>query len=577
MICSLHIHDIALIEDLTLAFGAGLHVMSGETGAGKSIVVDAVNFILGGRADRDLIRTGAEKGWVEAIFDAAEVPMVKNALEKQEVEWDGETVTVYRELNRNGRTLCRVCGVLTSLSFLREVCAFLMDVHGQHEHRFLMDSHYHLSCLDAFGGEAHQALCARVRADAESFLACHREYAHLVRDNEKKEGRLKEIRQSMAELKKAHLQDGEEERLQAEQEKLRHHARVTSALMSAYSALAQGDDGSVLNGLKTASRSLESITEVAPEFAALSARASSAFYELEDLSFELSSLMEKGIFDPKRAEQVDERLDLIRRLERKYMDTVPGILKRMQSMEQELDQYESMDDKLKEMAGEHRRLLNAYRSSSRSLSESRRALSAVFEDKIMGELRDLGMEKTIFQVCFAPEPARQKLPSPEGEDQVEFMISANPGEPLKPLSRVASGGELSRVMLALKSMEAERDGVGCMVFDEIDTGISGRIAQTVAEKMAGIARHRQVICVTHLPQIAAMADISFLVEKSSNGMNTHTHVRRLDPHQHVLEVARMLGGAEGSDRSAEEHAGHMIRSAGALKEQILRRASAAPD
>ncbi|MDO4484527.1 MAG: DNA repair protein RecN, partial [Clostridia bacterium] len=271
---------------------------------------------------------------------------------------------------------------------------------------------------------------------------------------------------------------------------------------------------------------------------------------------------------PAKMDQMEARLDLIRRLERKYGDTIPEVLAAQEKLQEEYDRYDSMDKEIEQMGQEHKRLLARYRQQARALSASRHQLAEVFEKTITGHLRDLGIEKTVFSVAFEEKTEKKQLmPQPKGDDTIAFMISPNPGEPLKPLYKIASGGELSRIMLAIKSMEAEQEGVGCMVFDEIDTGISGRMAQVVGEKMALIARHRQVICVTHLPQIAAMADHEYLVQKSVTDGRTSTAVTHLDEQQRIAEIARMLGGAGDNDTSAKTHAANMLRDAQAWKKQ----------
>lgn len=562
MILSMHMHNIALIEDLTLEFGAGLHVMTGETGAGKSIVVDAVNLALGGRADRELIRTGTDKAWVEAVFDAAGNDDVAALLESQEIEWDG-TVTLYREMTRTGRNLCRVCGMIMPVSFLREVAAHLMDVHGQHEGQFLMNPAYHLRFLDESGDVEHQRLLAQVSLAYAAFIDNHRRYARLVKENEQKQLRMESLRKSLEELRKAKLKAGEEEALKAEKERYRHAEKITAAVQTAYSAISAGQDAEpVLARVKAAVSALQGLSDMGEPYQTLAQRCESAYYELEEIGYDLSGILERGDFDPRRAEQVEARLDLIRRMERKYGETVAEVLENQTHMEEEYDRYTSMDGEVAQMGQEHKRLLAAYRTLARQLTESRKALAAVFEQHMMEQLRDLGMASTQFQVNFAPRPeGRQLMPQPTGDDTVEFLISPNPGEPLKPLSKIASGGELSRLMLAIKSLEAEKGGVGCMVFDEIDTGISGRMAQVVAEKMALIARSRQVLCVTHLPQIAAMAAHQLLVEKRVEGERTNTSVRLLSSEERIGEVARMLGGADGSQESARSHAAHMLEVA----------------
>jgi len=560
MILSMRMHNIALIEELTLEFGDGLHVMTGETGAGKSIVVDAVNLVLGGRADRDLIRTGTDKAWVEAVFDATGNADVAAWAQSQSIEDFDGTVTLYREITRTGRNLCRICGLVMPVSQLREVAALLMDVHGQHEGQFLMNSQYHLLFLDAAGGEDYQALLSRVDEAYQAFIANHRQYGRLVRENEKKQYRMESLKKSLEELKKARLKPGEEEQLTAEKERSRHAEKIASAVQTAHHAISASEDSeSVLSRVKEAADALRSLSGLGEPYASLAQRCESSYYELEEIGYELSDLAERGEFDPARAEQVEARLDLIRRLERKYGDTVPEILAAQEQMQEEYDNFASLDQQLATMGAEHKKLLSAYRALARELTAARHRLAEIFEMQMMQQLQDLGMGSTVFKVDFALRPEGKVLmPQSVGDDVIEFMISPNPGEPLKPLSKIASGGELSRLMLAIKSLEAENGGVGTMVFDEIDTGISGRMAQVVAEKMALIARSRQVICVTHLPQIAAMAAHQLLVEKRVEGERTNTSVRSLTYEERVGEVARMLGGADGSEDSARSHAAHML-------------------
>lgn len=563
MILSMRMHNIALIEDLTLEFGEGLHVMTGETGAGKSIVVDAVNLVLGGRADRDLIRTGTDRAWVEAVFDAGDSREVADWAAAQSLEEFDGIVTLYREITRTGRNLCRVCGIVMPVSQLREVAALLMDVHGQHDAQFLMNSQYHLLFLDAAGDESYQTLLSRVDAAYQSFIANHRQYGRLVRENEKKQYRMELLKKSLEELKKAQLKTGEEETLSTEKERFRHSEKIATAVLAAHHAISASEDSeSVLTRVKEAMTALKSLTALGEPYSSLAQRCESSYYELEELGYELSALAENGEFDPVRAEYVEARLDLIRRLERKYGDSIPEILAAQEEMQEEYDNYASMDRQIATMGAEHKRLLTAYRTQARELTAARHALAEAFEKNMMAQLKDLGMGHTVFKVNFALRPEGKVLmPQSVGDDIVEFMISPNPGEPLKPLSKIASGGELSRLMLAIKNLEAQKGGVGTMVFDEVDTGISGRMAQVVAEKMAVIAKNRQVICVTHLPQIAAMAAHQFLVEKRVEGERTNTSVRSLNPEERIGEVARMLGGADGSEESALTHAAHMLEVA----------------
>ncbi len=572
MILSLQMCNIALIEKLTLQFGEGMHVMTGETGAGKSIVVDAVNLVLGGRATREIIRTGEDKAWVEAIFDASGSENVRQWCEAENLEDFDGTVTLYREITRSGRNLCRVCGIVMPLSALKEIAALLMDVHGQHEAQFLMNSQFHLLFLDDAGDEDYQKLLGQVDAAYQAFIENHRQYARLVKANEKKQYHMESLKKSLEELTKARLRVGEEETLTAEKDRFRNSEKIMTAVTRAQQAVSANEDSeAVLSRIKEAADALHSLAAFGEEYEALAKRCDSAYYEIEEIGYELAKKAEQGDFDPVRAEKVETRLDLIRRMERKYGSSIAEILDEQAKMQEEYDRYVSLDSDVAEMAAEHKKLLAQYRKMARQLTEARHHLADTFEKNMMTQLQDLGMKNTVFKVDFAIRPeGKVYMPQSVGDDVIEFMISPNPGEPLKPLSKIASGGELSRLMLAIKSLEAEKSGVGTMVFDEIDTGISGRIAQVVAEKMALIAQHRQVICVTHLPQIAAMAEHQYLVEKKVEGERTNSSVRLLTPEERIGEIARMLGGADGSETSARSHAEHMLRVA---EEQRIRRVS----
>ena len=568
MIQSLTIRNIVLIENLTIRFQQGMQVLSGETGAGKSIVVDAVNLILGGRADRGLIRTGCDKASVEAVFDVPGNREIADILERESIDYDGGTVVLYREISASGRNVCRVCGVVVQAGLLRELGAKLMDVHGQHEHQFLMDPDMQLRFLDRTGDGDHRAAMDRTADACEAFLRVHRAYARMRKENDQKQRRLGELEAALRELHAAKLKPGEAETLQAEALRLRNAEKILSALRGARDGLSGGEDGTGgLERIRAAAAALRSLETYDDRMKSLADRCESAYYELQEAAYEIAALTESFDQDPGRLVRTEERLDLIRRLERKYGSASGDILSEQKKMEAEYEELCSLEDRLAETAAEHKRLLAVYRAEARNLRESRRKLASVFEAGITAQLKDLGMEKTVFSVAFAePEGERKPMPRPEGDDQIEFLISPNPGEPLKPLARTASGGELSRIMLALKAVEAGDSGVDCMVFDEIDTGISGRMAQTVAEKMSAIARSRQVICVTHLPQIAAAADYQFLVVKSVSEGRTRTGVSMLDRQGRIREVARMISGADGVGEDAVSYAEKMIEAVGRRKD-----------
>lgn len=561
MIQSLRIVNFILIDELEICFRNGMNVLSGETGAGKSIVVDAVNLILGSRSDRSLIRSGCDKAVIEAVFLTEGREDISRIMKRESIEYDGQSVTIYRELTQSGRNLCRICGVIVSLNLLAEIGRLLMDIHGQHEHQFLMDPLMHMSYLDRMGDSVFQAQLAETGAACEKFLSVHRTYLKLRKENEQKQNRITELEKDLQELNAAKLRIGEEEELQKECLRLRNTEKIVSVLRSARDALSLGvTEESSLDRIKSAMASLHQIENYGSDTETLARRCESAYYELEEIAYEISSLIDQSDSDPQRLEKAEGRLDLIRKLERKHGGTITEVLQEKERQEKEYELLCSLEDKLEECARSHKQSLAAYRQASRTLSAMRRQLAARLENDLKDQLKDLGMEKTVFRVRFEPEEDRKPMPKPTGDDRLEFLISPNPGEPLRPLAKIASGGELSRLMLAMKTLESQGNGADCMVFDEIDTGISGRMAQAVAEKMISIARTKQVICVTHLPQIAAAAGHQFLVEKNSQEDRTHTTIRELDPEGRIEEVARMISGAEGISGGAREYACSMIEA-----------------
>ncbi len=563
MLLSLTIKNIALIEDLTISLHEGFHVLTGETGAGKSIIVDAVTLVLGGRADRELIRTGSDRAYVEALFDIRDNVKVMQLLSQQEMEAEDGLISISREISQSGRNICRVMGMVVSLGFLKEITATLMDVHGQHEHQYLMDEGRHLLYLDGFGDGEHQKLVQAVADALSAFRAASRELDRMTRESGQREQRMDMLRYQLQELTAAKLVPGEEESLRRELERLRHSVKISTALGRAYESIYAGvaKQLSALALTREALSALEGISGLDEEYEKLKDSLKDLYFDLEDKGLTLRGLLEGAAFDPDRNEQVEARLDLIRRLERKYGPTVEDVIAYAEKIALEYDAFGHMDDTLAELQTQLRKLRSAYEREAVLLTASRKKLAAWFESAMEEQLKQLGMEKTKFSVCFAsPNPSKDAW-----EDQVSFMIAPNPGEPLKPLSKTASGGELSRLMLAIKSIEAKNASVPTMVFDEIDTGISGKIAQVVAEKIAGIASARQVLCVTHLPQIAAMADYHYLVEKRVKGDRTHTDVKELTQEQREAELARMVGGVGGANDSGLTHARSMLKAAAEMK------------
>lgn len=565
MLQQLLIKNIALIDQIELSFGTGLHVLTGETGAGKSIVVDAVSLLLGGRADRELIRTGCEKAYAEGLFDLRDCASAASWLDAHDFEHEDGTVTLAREISQTGRSVCRVQGVAIPLSQLRELSGMLMDMHGQHEHQSLLDDKNHLRCLDSLGDERHEAMIVETGRLYALYHDAHAAYARLKREGQNRDEKLKTLHAQEEELAAAKLTEGEEETLTQERDRFRSSEKITEALREASAALYEASGGRpAVEQTRSAMRALAGIERLGGDYAELYKRAETLYYDIEDLGVTVRNMLDGMNDDPERAAFVEERLDLIRKLSRKYGATTRDMLASLDRIREELDQYESIEASLDRAKKKAQDAYREYYTAAKQLSESRRRLAERFEKRMEQQLEDLNMRGTRFYVDFSQEA---QATSPTGIDQVRFLIAPNAGEERKPLSKIASGGELSRVMLSLKALSAERAEIPSMVFDEIDTGISGRTAQVVAQKMWDIAKYRQVICVTHLQQIAAMATRHYVVSKAESEGRTHTSVREIAGETRVLEIARMLSGVSENSESGLAHARHMLDEAAAYRDK----------
>ncbi len=554
MLLELSIRNIALIESLTLEFDQGFNVLTGETGAGKSIVVDSLNMALGGRAERDLIRTGCEKGSVQAVFDISQNPRALEIARALGAEAEENVVAVSRELSRSGRNICRISGVVVPLSTLRQLTSTLVDIHGQHEHQALINPARHIDFLDSFGGDAHRTLLHDVAALYQERTRAASAYRRVTSEAAERARRIDMLRFQLSEIEALKLKRGEEEKLEKRARFYENAERIRESVSEAYRLTYGGDTRApgAQEQLDMAHRALESVARVDERIDALATKIKDAFYAAQDAGYELQSLLENLNYDPGMADKVADRLDKIRRLERKYGSTLDEVIDFGDTAAAELDELKRADastDGLKEALNA---LTARLHEACQALTASREVIAGPLTERIHEQLQDLGMAKTRFEVRI-----ERIKPTSNGADAVEFLISANPGEPLKPLASVASGGELSRIMLALKAISVDAEGVDAMVFDEIDTGVSGRMAQVVGEKMKAIARAHQVLCVTHLPQIAALADAHFVVEKTFDDERTDSVVRRLDDEGRVREISRLVGGGEDSETSIS-HARHLL-------------------
>ncbi len=538
--------------------------MTGETGAGKSIIIDAVNFVLGERTSRDLIRNGAARAKVEAVFNLNEGDAAFAALDALGIEYDGNELILSRELSAAGRNACRVNGTLVPVASLKSVSDTLVDIHGQHEHQALLDAENHISYLDAYCHAESLPIIEKIDA-----IVSRRNELMLKRNSgfsseREREREMDMLRYQIEEIASANLEAGEEERLNAEKTVLLNAERIRTALETAHMALSGAEEGSALSAIDTARRSMRDIAALNKDYEALGDKIEELYYAAEDISFVLRDTSENVESDMQRLEEIEQRLKLISDLKRKYGRTVEDVIDFGKDAGTKLNELENAEALAAELDAKLDKLKAEYNVAADELSKVRRAAGDRLKRDVLNELKDLGMAKAMFDVALSDASGGESRKG--GRETAEFMLSANPGEPLKPLEKVASGGELSRIMLCFKSIFADNDRVPTLIFDEIDTGISGRTAAVVGEKMLGIAKKHQVICVTHLAQIAALADAHLMVRKYDDGKNTFVETRQLNEEEKVQRIAQMMDG-ESDSPSALTHARELIARADKIKEK----------
>lgn len=533
----LHIENIAIIEAADIEFAPGFNALTGETGAGKSIVIDSLSAVLGQRTSRELIRTGAEKAFVSAAFSGM-APELAEELGIQP-EADG-TLLLQREIQTDGKNVCRVNGRPVTVGQLRALGARLLNIHGQHDGQQLLDEEQHIVYLDSFGRV--ESLAITYAEKYKNFTDIRRQIGALQMDEAEKARRVDTLQYQIEELKRAKLKPGEEEELTARRGMLRNAEKFLDAVAGADYAL-NGDDsgGGALSALRQAQDALGGVRHLDDAFGQLYERLGEAYSEVYDIAATVEDKRGELDVSPGELDRVESRMDLLYRLKKKYGATVEDMLDYQARCEAELAQIEDAGDTLARLEQALSKAEKGARQAAQALSDARKAAADRLTAQILAELQQLDMGKIRFAVDFAEKPLDS-----DGMDAVRFLMSANVGEELRPIHKIASGGELARIMLAMKNVLSEQDHVGTMVFDEVDTGVSGRAAQKVAEKMARISRRKQVLCVTHLPQLAAMADTHFSVEKGERGGRTYTEVRRLDREQRRRELARLTGGSHVS-------------------------------
>ncbi len=561
MLKELNIKNFAIIDQLRVEFAPGLNVFTGETGAGKSIVVDALNLALGERASADLIRTGFQEAVVEAAFELnSHGPFEAAALlAEQGIRTEpGEDLVVRRMLAASGKNKVYINGSLANLSTLSALGAMLADIHGQHEHQSLLSLERQMDMLDAFGGLG--SLREAVAQTYQRLQDVRRELANLEAGEHDRAQREDMLRYQKNEIEAAQLKPGEDETLAQEQKLLANFEKLAGLAASVDEAL-YSSEGAALSGLKKATVALRDIASIDSRLSGALELCEAGKVQIEEAAREVSSYRDRVDFDPRRLEEIGDRLDIIQKLKKKYGNTIQEIIDFGSRAADELGRMERSGDDIERLKSEIGKLKTELSAATQDLTKRRSAAAKDLEKKVEGQLAHLGMKKTTFSVKITQEPGEDTLDGlkagPRGADRVEFLISPNPGEEPKPLARIVSGGELSRIMLALKTILVEGDRIPTLVFDEVDAGIGGAVAEEVGKKLRKISEKRQVFCITHLPQIASMATHHYGVAKLVKKERTSTEVRLLGPKERLEEIARMLGGKTITDATIR-HAEEMI-------------------
>ena len=562
MLERLIIKNIALISSLDIELGGGLNVLTGETGAGKSIIIDSVNLVLGERASKDLIAVNQQKARVEALFSIKNNDTVKSLLNDNGLLSEDDELILMREITASGKSLCRINGEVVPLATLHLIADSLVDVHGQHTHQSLLDPKKHMHMVDEFNASEIIPVRNKVAELYRAYTEVERKLNSGFVSAEERERRIDILAYQINEIETAHLYAGEEEEITAELAVLSNAERISSSLDIA-SDIISGDRGS-LGSVRKAADALSRISDISAVYSDIYERINSLYYELEDASYQLRDLSLSFEFSPERLNELENRMDYLNSLKRKYGGSIEAVLEFMQNCKTELEELSSSDEIRERLIKELARLKSEYFEASARLTALRNQAAQALSENVTKQLRELGMVNA--QFTYVNNVSDEKLHI-NGSDSIEFMFSANAGEPCKPLAKVASGGELSRIMLAIKTVCADADAIPTLIFDEIDSGISGVTAIKVGEKMARIAASHQVLCITHLPQIAAYADSHFLVEKTMKNGETHSSLRQLGDEERRTELARIMGSVN-ADESAVKYAQELISASEKYKLSI---------
>ena len=552
MLLEISIKNFAIIEAISLNFEKGMTVLTGETGAGKSIIIDAMNMMLGARATTDVIRHGAPKAEIEGLFSVENSHALQMIFDEQGIEL-GDEIIIRREILQNGRSVSRVNGQMVNLSVLRSIGQYLVDIHGQHDQEELMRPQLHIQMLDGFGDADFLELKQAYQTNFDAYRKMRKQLLEIKKNQEEHKARIEMLEFQMAEIESASLQPGEDLKLNQERDKLLNHKNIADTLTNAYTML-DNEEFSSLANVRSAMNDMESLEEYDVEYREISTSLSESYYVLEDVTKRLEDIIESLDFDGNRLMQIESRLDLIHSITRKYGGNVDDVLMYFAKITEEYNLLTGNHLSSDDMEAELKKLEVSLVDLATKLASARHNLAQQLEIEIQQELKDLYMDKARFQVQFTKGKFTR-----EGNESVEFYISTNPGEDFKPLVKVASGGELSRLMLAIKSAFSRKEGKTSIVFDEVDTGVSGRVAQAIAQKIHKIGQHGQVLAISHLPQVIAIADYQFFIEKISNDHSTVSTVRLLTVEERVEEVAKMLAG-ENVTEAALSQARELLQS-----------------
>jgi DNA repair protein RecN (Recombination protein N) len=561
LLSELSIKNFAIIEALSVSFEKGLTVLTGETGAGKSIIIDAIHLLVGGRGSSEFVRHGEQKAEIEGLFqiDGPDHPCYRKSREFG-IDIEEGMVVLRRDISRTGKSVCRVNGKLVTIAALREIGSTIIDIHGQHEHQELMDETLHLSLLDQFGSEEIMPALHEYLEVFQSYEQTAKKLRNLSENEQQMAHRLDLIQFQLEEIETAGLKINEDEELYEEKTKLGNFERIYDSVQAGYTAL-QGEQKG-LDWIGLVMGHLQEAAELDSEYKEMADAVSNSFYMLEDVSSSLRSKLDFLEYDPARLNEIEERLTEINQLKRKYGKTIEEILEYASGIEEEIETLQNKETHIDQLQRELSSLQKDLSLEAKQLTRLRRKSAKKLTSLIHKELKELYMSKTVFEVNF--EELSSRGYHRNGADKIEFYISTNPGEPLKPLSKVASGGELSRIMLALKSIFSKHQGVTSIIFDEVDTGVSGRVAQAIAEKIHHVSRDSQVLCISHLPQVAAMADTHLFIAKSTRDGRTKTTVKPLNSEDKIKEIGRMISGVEITDLT-KEHAKELLQLAQQIK------------